>query len=78
MLDRIIINKTNKVIEINDTVAYNVNQIVSFKKLASVVGKTTIHKLEIVTVLGSTTFNFESLKKRDAKYNELKNKFDLG
>jgi len=77
MFDRISVNKTNKMIEINDTLVYNVNQIVSFKKLSSIMGKDTIHKLEINTVLGSNVIAFDSLKKRDQLYNDLKSKFDL-
>lgn len=74
MFDKITINKTNKIIEINDTVVYNVNQIVSFKKLPSAAG---VYKLEINTVLGSNVIAFDSVKKRDKLYNELKSKFDL-
>ena len=65
MFDKIIINKVNAIIEINDTAVYNINQIISFKKLSTIMGKDTVHKLEIVTVFGSNVFAFESLKKRD-------------
>ena len=77
MFDKITINKVNAIIEINDTAVYNINQIISFKKLSTMMGKDTVHKLEIVTVLGSNVFAFESLKKRDEIYKELKKKFEL-
>ena len=76
MFDKITVKKTSNIIEISNTV-YNVNQIVSFKKTASAIGKNIVPKLEINTVLGQNVISFDSIKERDNIFKELKSKFNL-